>query len=856
MALRAYREYGRYLVELMRLPSMTPDEVGLLASDMDADEIKRIWRDAPGGGLIFAVGHVGNNEAVAAGIAHHGMPISVVADDSSFPELYELLRQQRESWGVRVIAWRNLREIFGVLKRREMLALLIDWGYRSDGIPVRLFGAWTTLPAGPATLAAKTGSRILPIAIRRAPTGGFEVRWAPPIDVAPNDPAALQRATQAMADALGKTIQTAPEQWYSFKPIWPAGAAEAADLERRAEVMLAGTARSGPRTRAAARRGRQRHRWWPGVTVRTRVLIAASWLACRLPEGPLVKLADLAGEVWYRLAPRRAAQARRNLARVCRALDASGQGAAAARAAAHDPRALERLVRARLPTSARATTSRSRGRRRSTRRIWPSGSSSRRPTSSTRPSRPAGPSSSSVSISAPSSSRRCSWRSGSAAPWRRWRRWTIRSSRHWFVRTRGAAGVRIVGLREARRELLTALRDGTSVGLVGDRDLTGGGLPVPLFGAPANLPLGPAMLAVESGAPLYVTGVRRTGIERYRGRLEAVARARRRIATRAGDRGDDRARRRVRAGRGRRARAMVGGLLPDLARSRGTAIAGRRHRRPRHDHRQRPARPRGPAHPHRGERRHRDRRVRSSTTSSGTRISTSSRITDHERIDAAVAARAMAADRGLRVEVIVGEEVTTLGGHLLALFIDRPIRPYRSLRATIAAVHERGGLAIPAHPLVPYPLCAQGWVLRRLLDDPDAAVRPDAIETFNPTTLGKPWHARVTRFADDHRPCPHRQQRRPRARGDRDRLDHVPGPRRGRPAPSHRSANDRTRRHLPPDGRAARHVRAADAQAGPRRTRRGAWPDPSRRHRPRPRLPGRPAAAATLRTRAGRAAGR
>jgi hypothetical protein len=125
-------------------------------------------------------------------------------------------------------------------------------------------------------------------------------------------------------------------------------------------------------------------------------------------------------------------------------------------------------------------------------------------------------------------------------------------------------------------------------------------------------------------------------------------------------------------------------------------------------------------------------------------------ISDHERIDAALAARAMATDRGLRAEVIVGEEVTTLGGHLLALFIDRPIRPYRSLRATIAAVHEAGGLAIPAHPLVPYPLCAQGWVLRRLLDDPDPAVRPDALETFNPTTLGRPWHARVTRFADEH----------------------------------------------------------------------------------------------------------
>ncbi len=125
-------------------------------------------------------------------------------------------------------------------------------------------------------------------------------------------------------------------------------------------------------------------------------------------------------------------------------------------------------------------------------------------------------------------------------------------------------------------------------------------------------------------------------------------------------------------------------------------------------------------------------------------------ITDHERIDAAVAGRTIAQDRGLPFEVVVGEEVTTLGGHLLALYIDRPIRPYRSLRSTIAAVHDAGGLAIPAHPLVPFPLCAQGWMLRRLLDDPDASVHPDALETFNPTALGRPWHDRVVRFAERH----------------------------------------------------------------------------------------------------------
>jgi KDO2-lipid IV(A) lauroyltransferase len=147
---------------------------------------------------------------------------------------------------VTIIPWRNLREIFAVLRRREILGLVVDWGYRSDGIPVRLFGAWTALPAGPALLAARSGSRILPIAIRRGPDGIFHVSWSEPIEVASADPAELQRVTQRIADALEANVAAAPEQWYSFKPIWPATADEAADLERRAGLMQAGIADPGP----------------------------------------------------------------------------------------------------------------------------------------------------------------------------------------------------------------------------------------------------------------------------------------------------------------------------------------------------------------------------------------------------------------------------------------------------------------------------------------------------------------------------------------------------------------------------------------------------------------------------------
>lgn len=121
-------------------------------------------------------------------------------------------------------------------------------------------------------------------------------------------------------------------------------------------------------------------------------------------------------------------------------------------------------------------------------------------------------------------------------------------------------------------------------------------------------------------------------------------------------------------------------------------------------------------------------------------------ITDHERIDAAIAAQHVASARELPIEVIVGEEITTRNGHLLGLFLTERIRPWASMRDSIARIHEQGGIAIVAHPLVPYPLCASAGTIRRLLEAADAAVHPDAIEAFNPTTAGMHWTRRVPAF--------------------------------------------------------------------------------------------------------------
>jgi KDO2-lipid IV(A) lauroyltransferase len=257
--------------------------------------------------------------------------------------------------------------------------------------------------------------------------------------------------------------------------------------------------------------------------LRALVVAVASWLACRLPARVAYGLADVAGAVWYRTARGRAALVRRNLERVSRSLAERGLGDPSVEAAARDPRALERLVRQVFREGARYYLEVLR-----LPLVTPAFVRERlevvTPDVVDRAFGPAGPSIflglhfGAIELPAVYLAERSGVRA--AVPME-----TVGDPelQRWFVRTRGRLGVRIVGIREARRELLAALRRGEPVGIVGDRDLTGGGIEVPFFGAPASLPIGPALLAIESGASLYAVTVRRGPDGRYFGGLREVA---------------------------------------------------------------------------------------------------------------------------------------------------------------------------------------------------------------------------------------------------------------------------------------------------------------------------------------------
>jgi len=85
----------------------------------------------------------------------------------------------------------------------------------------------------------------------------------------------------------------------------------------------------------------------------------------------------------------------------------------------------------------------------------------------------------------------------------------------WFVELRRAYGVNVVPLGPgAMGELTAAVKRGDVVCLVADRDIGGTGVDLDFFGEPTSLPVGPALLARRTGAPLLPTAIYFRGRQR------------------------------------------------------------------------------------------------------------------------------------------------------------------------------------------------------------------------------------------------------------------------------------------------------------------------------------------------------
>ncbi|MQA00064.1 MAG: phosphotransferase [Dehalococcoidia bacterium] len=121
-------------------------------------------------------------------------------------------------------------------------------------------------------------------------------------------------------------------------------------------------------------------------------------------------------------------------------------------------------------------------------------------------------------------------------------------------------------------------------------------------------------------------------------------------------------------------------------------------------------------------------------------------VTDHDDVGGALEAREVHARGGYSFEFVPGIEVTTRSGHLLALWVDEPVASFRSLEATLEAIHRAGGVAVIPHPFSYLTRSIGQRRLERLLAIEDPGVRPDGIEVANLTLAGRVTGARAKRL--------------------------------------------------------------------------------------------------------------
>jgi predicted metal-dependent phosphoesterase TrpH len=122
-------------------------------------------------------------------------------------------------------------------------------------------------------------------------------------------------------------------------------------------------------------------------------------------------------------------------------------------------------------------------------------------------------------------------------------------------------------------------------------------------------------------------------------------------------------------------------------------------------------------------------------------------ITEHDSLEVALRAREAWARGRYRFDFVPGVEVTTLEGHLIALYLERPIPSLRRVEETIDAVHAQGGVCFVPHPM--------SWLTRSIgpgtfarLWDAEGGPRFDAIDLASGSPAAKVSAGKARRLND------------------------------------------------------------------------------------------------------------
>ncbi len=225
VARRAFRNFAKYVTEIMRFPKLGLEDFARLVRLQGWEHLTEGL--ARKRGLIFVSIHFGNFDLGGARISND-VKLNVIADDLTNQRLMDLLVGNRSHKNITIHSPVGAaKKVLGALRRNEMVGLMMDLGPRADAfgnVEVSFFGTPTKFPSVAANLARVSGAPIVVSAVVRERDNTFRGIALPLIVVERTREAAddIERGTQAIVAGLERFIREWPDQWYIFRPMWPA----------------------------------------------------------------------------------------------------------------------------------------------------------------------------------------------------------------------------------------------------------------------------------------------------------------------------------------------------------------------------------------------------------------------------------------------------------------------------------------------------------------------------------------------------------------------------------------------------------------------------------------------------------
>jgi lauroyl/myristoyl acyltransferase len=175
-----------------------------------------------GKGVILVSFHLGNLDLGIRLLSKLGYKVNAIVDSLEPVELDLFLQKPRAKSGVKLI---NVKEasmhLLDVLRQNEILALMIDCPNCFKGVRVKLGQKWVLLPSGAATLALRTGARLVPCGLVRTSNTTFKGIIGKPIEYRFTGKVAedVRELTQCTVQALEDMTRDFLDQWYVFHPL-------------------------------------------------------------------------------------------------------------------------------------------------------------------------------------------------------------------------------------------------------------------------------------------------------------------------------------------------------------------------------------------------------------------------------------------------------------------------------------------------------------------------------------------------------------------------------------------------------------------------------------------------------------